>query len=147
MITYRKELHFTCDHPYYDPDCHLELLMDQADAPTKKGMWAIAKKVGWTWKDNKCYCPSCTKKYYNNIMHPTKLPAAVKSKSGCKGRLAGCEVLIEGLIDIGYEMHIHDIEGRYPDGLDREKYKKQKIDELLNTLLDLTGLTVKGEKI
>ena len=58
-----------------------------------------------------------------------------------------CEGLIEGLIDIGYEMHIHDIEGRYPDGLDREKYKKQKIDELLNTLLDIMGLTVKGEDI
>ena len=28
---------------------------------------------------------------YNNIMHPTKLPAAVKSEYGLKGRLAGDE--------------------------------------------------------
>jgi len=63
MITWRKELHFTCDHEGYDPDCHQELMLDQLNAPTKRGMYVVAKKAGWIWIENKCYCPSCAKKY------------------------------------------------------------------------------------
>ena len=64
MVTWRIELHFTCDHNGYDPDCCRKLMLDQLDAPTKKGMYAVAKKAGWIWnKKDKCYCPSCVKKY------------------------------------------------------------------------------------
>ena len=67
MITWRKELHFTCtnflDGDNYYPDCVVDLILDQLDAKTKKGMFSKAKKLGWTWNDNKtiCYCPDCSK--------------------------------------------------------------------------------------
>ena len=62
MITYRRELHFVCDNEDYNKDCHKELMLDQLDSTTKRGMFSIAKKAGWTWgyPNGKCYCPSCS---------------------------------------------------------------------------------------
>ena len=38
--------------------------------------------------------------------------------------------IIEGLIGIGYDLHIHDLSGSYPGGVDREAYEKERINEL-----------------
>ena len=38
--------------------------------------------------------------------------------------------IVEGLIGIGYDMHIHDLSGSYPNGLSREEYEKKRINEL-----------------
>ena len=60
MITWRTELHLTCDGE--DHVWSEELMLDQYDAKTKKGMEALARKIGWTWcKDGKCYCPECSR--------------------------------------------------------------------------------------
>ncbi len=63
MITWRIELHWVCDHLNYDSDCEKELVLDQLDAKTKKGMFTVAKKEGWVRVGDKCFCPSCFKKY------------------------------------------------------------------------------------
>lgn len=42
------------------------------------------------------------------------------------------EALIESLVDVGYRLHVHDsIDGKYPDGLDRDEWEKQEIEEIL----------------
>lgn len=65
MVTWRTELHFICDQlDDYNPNCHKELSLDQLDAKTKGGMLRIAKKEGWVWDKNKCYCPACKEKYW-----------------------------------------------------------------------------------
>jgi hypothetical protein len=74
-ITWRTELHLTCDVYDLDPvmyhkDCEQELLMDQMDAKTKKVMFRVAKKAGWTWDDECCLCPSCSKKYSYLLKKP-----------------------------------------------------------------------------
>ena len=38
--------------------------------------------------------------------------------------------ILEGLIGIGYDLHIHDLSGKYPGGLDREDYESKRINEL-----------------
>lgn len=66
MITWRTELHLTCDQQeFYNPECYDNIMLDQLDAKTKKGMFAIAKKNGWIWDKTKsiCYCQSCAIKY------------------------------------------------------------------------------------
>jgi hypothetical protein len=64
MITWRSELCFECDFAEidYNPNCEQTLILDQCDAPTKKGMFAVAKHCGWTWNGNKCFCKSCSEK-------------------------------------------------------------------------------------
>jgi hypothetical protein len=80
-ITYRRELHFTCegfDLIGWNPCCEDELLLDQLDAPTKKGMFAKARKAGWTW-DKKTLCPSCTK-IYNQSLKQTETSESAEFK-------------------------------------------------------------------
>ena len=62
-ITWRTELHFSCDCGLetYVPNCESDLMLDQLDAKTKKGMFALAKKLGWVRVGDKCYCPYCAK--------------------------------------------------------------------------------------
>ena len=64
MIIWQTKLHFICDKDFliFEPLCEKELILDQTDAKTKKGMFAIAKKIGWVLKNDNCYCPSCAKK-------------------------------------------------------------------------------------
>ncbi len=57
-VTWRLELHFTCENIDYEPNCHRELLLDQQNAKTKKGMFAVAKKAGWIWQ-HEVLCPHC----------------------------------------------------------------------------------------
>lgn len=61
-VTWRTELHFTCDEEAYNPSCEGELMLDQLDAKTKKGMFRIAEREGWIRVGDKCYCPSCAEK-------------------------------------------------------------------------------------
>ena len=53
MITWRTELLFECDI------CSEQLILDQLDAKTKKGMFAVAKKEGWERGKSNCICPEC----------------------------------------------------------------------------------------
>lgn len=41
--------------------------------------------------------------------------------------------ILEGLIGIGYDIHIHDVSGEFPEGLSREEYENERIDELFDT--------------
>ena len=41
------------------------------------------------------------------------------------------EEIIDGLISIGYDLHVFDIAGRCPDGMDRNEYKQKRIRDLL----------------
>jgi len=69
MITWYRELLFECDQiEHYNPDCVQYLALDQLDARTKRGMLSIAKKLGWTWNSEECFCPACSKKY-NKSFH------------------------------------------------------------------------------
>jgi hypothetical protein len=61
VITWRRELHFTCDNIVYEPKCHKELILDQMNAWTKRGMQAIGRKAGWTEEGELCFCPYCSK--------------------------------------------------------------------------------------
>jgi len=63
MITWRTELHYSCDCEKYNPDCDKELILDQMDAPTQKGMARIAKNAGWVEVGDKCYCSSCYEQF------------------------------------------------------------------------------------
>ena len=40
--------------------------------------------------------------------------------------------IIEGLIGLGYDLHIFDRDGIYPDGADRDTFEKQEIAKLIN---------------
>ena len=64
MITWRTELYFDCDN------CSNNLCLDRIDAKTKRGMFKIAKEVGWTWTKEKksCLCPKCSNENNNSIL-------------------------------------------------------------------------------
>ena len=55
-VTWRRELYFDCD------SCSTNLCLDQVDAYTKRGMFAIAKREGWVVKGDMCWCPKCAEK-------------------------------------------------------------------------------------
>ena len=98
MITWRTELHFECDDGLstdipYNPDCHEELILDQIDAKTKKGMFGVAKRLGWTWDNQYCRCPSCAKIYIGIGRSLTAPPSHTTVRTGpyTAVRLIGAE--------------------------------------------------------
>lgn len=81
VIPWRTELHFMCD----GEKCMQELLLDQMDARTKRGMYAVAMRLGWTWEDvgphhTRTLCPACT------VLHQHKESPC--GKQCCSGRLS-----------------------------------------------------------
>jgi len=49
--------------------------------------------------------------------------------------------IVEGLIGLGYDLHIYDQSGKYPGGLDRDDFEKQEIEKTLNApILDNKNL-------
>jgi hypothetical protein len=84
MITWRTELHLTCDvydlkGPAYYPYCSEELILDQVYAKTRKGMFRVAKDYGWTWDGNLCLCPSCSKQFPGLRLKTASARAKAKS--------------------------------------------------------------------
>lgn len=70
-VTWRQELYFECDGAgAYGTGCSEALGLDQLHAKTKRGMFAYAKKLGWSWNEasegvrraEKAWCPACTAK-------------------------------------------------------------------------------------